>query len=177
MEITDTSILDAVRLYASRNGLPSLPDPVREVGSGREGVVYETTDPAVVIKISSTSRGYLLLEYHGHPGVVSVYHLAKVLLPSSDESFVVIWMEYLLATGTEIFEALGIPWNPTGAQYDDELSSISALSKEEIGSLEVLRHPAFSSLRDLLLREPSWPDMRSSQIGLSRTGQVVLFDL
>src|SRR3972149_8779482 len=120
MEI-DPKVLSAVKRLSKRLGLPS---PQREIGEGREAVVYDSTDPGVAVKITQSMRPYEIIDMQG-PGVVKVYHHEEIEVRDEygrDVTFLIIWMETLLATGYGIFEALGIPLN-IGEQIESDLET------------------------------------------------------
>jgi len=178
-------VMAAVRAYALER---ELPPPTREIGSGLEGVVYETEDPEIAVKISPSMRGYDLIDLQGDLGVIHIFHHDELTV--HDEALLkygygfggepvkllVIWMEHLIEAGSRIFDILGIP---RGVANDimSELEMVNGRSRASLKEgLPILsRYEAFSALNTLISKQ-SWSDMGIRNIGLSRSGQVVLFD-
>lgn len=175
----------AVRVYASEQGFPS---PTHEIGAGLEGIVYATEDPEVAVKVSPSMRGYDLIDLQGDPGVIRIFHHAELTVHDEvllkygygfDEGSVkllVIWMEHLIEANSGIFAILGIP-RDIADDIMGTLEMVNGSSKASLrGGLPILsRYEAFSALNELISKH-SWSDMGIRNVGLSRSGQVVLFD-
>jgi hypothetical protein len=175
----------AVRVYASEHGLPS---PTHEIGFGLEGVVYATEDQEVAVKVSPSMRGYDLIDLQGDPGVIRIFHHAELTV--HDEALLkfgygfggepvtllVIWMEHLIEANSGIFDILRIP-RDIADDIMGTLEMVNGSSKASLrGGLPILsRYEAFSALNELISKH-SWSDMGIRNVGLSRSGQVVLFD-
>lgn len=178
-------VMATVRAYALEQGLPL---PTREIGSGLEGVVYETEDPEIAVKITPSMRGYDLIDLQGDPGVVRIFHHEELTV--HDEALLkygygfggepvkllVIWMEHLIEANSGIFAILGIP-RDIADDIMGTLEMVNGSSKASLrGGLPILsRYEAFSALNELISKH-SWSDMGIRNVGLSRSGQVVLFD-
>ena len=174
MEI-DRALLEQVKIYAREHQLPV---PTVEIGSGREGIVYGTTNRAVAVKITDSKRGYELIDLQG-PGVIEIYNYAD--FPALDESgrevsLLVTWMELLKVVGSGIYKKLGIPPR-IGDEIDNALELVNVMTKEETkGGLKILSmYKAFSDLNALISKE-RWSDMGIRNVGLNSKGKVVVFD-
>lgn len=179
-------VLDLVRTYATGHGLSS---PTIEIGSGLEGVVYATDDPAVAVKISPSMRGYEIIDMQGDPAIVRVLHHVEIAADDAglhrfgygfDDRpvpLLVMWMEHLLATGSGILEMLGIPRRDAD-RITEQLDILNGASRKSLkeGVTVLARYKAFDALNKLIPKQ-SWSDMGIQNLGLSRTGQVVVFDM
>lgn len=171
-------LLDQVRDYARAHDLPV---PREEIDSGLEGVVYTTMDQDVAVKITDSMGGYDLLGMQG-PGVIEITHLAEIPVIGrygAEVPILAIWMERLQATGSDIFELLGIPTS-IGDQIDSALESVNLVPQKELkrrGGIPLLReYAAFDELNSLLMQH-GWRDMGLRNIGLNSRGKVVVFDI
>jgi hypothetical protein len=176
--------VDAVTEYAERAGLPA---PAREIGDGMDSVVYDTRDPMVAIKMSVSMGGYELIGMQGNPGIVKIFHHKEFQVDDGSlqrfgygigetANVLVIWEERLLEAGSGIFGALGIPRRKADEIMEDlEMVNGASVSSLKGGIQSLSRYRAFRSLNKLISTQ-RWSDMGIRQVGLSRSGQVVLFD-
>lgn len=85
--------LKVLRRVAEEQGLPP---PVRELGSGSEGIVFSTTDPEQVCRVGTREKVFDLLEWQESNAVVRVHYIEKMEAEDEDGSktrVVVSWQE------------------------------------------------------------------------------------
>lgn len=85
--------LKVLKKVAAEEGLPP---PVRELGSGSEGIVFSTTDPTMVCRVGTRERVFELLEWQESNAVVRVNYIEKMMAEDTDGSetrVVVSWQE------------------------------------------------------------------------------------
>lgn len=183
MEFSKITI-DAVSEYAERAGLPA---PDREIGDGTTSIAYGTRDPQIAVKISVSMGGYELIDLQGNPGVVRIFHHKELEVEdkgllrfgygfNETPKLLVLWEEHLLETGSGIFDLLRIPRKEADQIMEDlELVNGASLSSLRNGVPSISKYDAFRALNRLISMH-RWNDMGIRQVGLSRSGQVVLLD-
>jgi hypothetical protein len=72
-----------------------LAPPVRELGSGSEGIVFSTSDPAVVCRVGTRERVFELMDWQHTNAVVQVHYIEKMEAETEDGKVrvVVSWQE------------------------------------------------------------------------------------
>jgi hypothetical protein len=85
--------LKILKQVAAEEGLPT---PLREIGSGSEGIVFDTTDPNMVCRVGTRERVFELMEWQHTNAVVKVHYIEKMEAEDEDGGktrVVVSWQE------------------------------------------------------------------------------------
>ena len=84
-----------LKRVAAERGLPT---PVKEIGSGSEGIVFSTTDPTQVCRVGTKDRVMELLEWQQSGAVVEVFYAEPMEALDEDGTavkVVVSWQEFV----------------------------------------------------------------------------------
>lgn len=84
-----------LKRVAAERGLPA---PVKEIGSGSEGIVFSTTDPAQVCRVGTKDRIMDLLEWQHSGAVVKVFYAEPMIALDTDGTetkVFVSWQEFV----------------------------------------------------------------------------------
>lgn len=86
--------LTILKQVAEEQGLAQ---PRREIGSGSEGIVFSTTDPAVVCRVGTRERVFTLMEWQHTGAVVQVFYIEKMEaeVDGDKHRVVVSWQEFV----------------------------------------------------------------------------------
>lgn len=175
--------LTILRRVAAEQGLPP-PVASGELGSGSEGIVFETTDPTMVCRVGTKDRVLELLEWQHTNAVVRVFYAESMEAEDADGTatkVVVSWQEKI----DEHVE--GFIYRTYKGDKETEQRILSALSGlydlhwggRGAKKIKILKE--YDETRDLgeAIEEglPTGDLDLSSNLGVTADGRVVAFDL
>lgn len=83
--------LRVLKRVAEEGGLPP---PVRELGSGSEGIVFSTTDPTQVCRVGTTDRVLELMDWQHTNAVVKVFYTEEMEAIDTDGTPTRVWVSW-----------------------------------------------------------------------------------
>jgi hypothetical protein len=167
--------LRVLRQVAAEHGLAP---PVRELGSGSEGIVFSTTNPAQVCRVGTTERVFELLDWQHSHAVVEVFYLEKMVAEIDDDRFrvVVSWQERV----DDNVEGYFYRKHKGDKETQDRiLGALSGLYHVNSKKLKILKEfDETSYLAEAIEEGLPVNDLDlSSNLGMTADGRVVAYDL
>lgn len=171
--------LKVLRRVAEEQGLPP---PVKELGSGSEGIVFSTTDPEQVCRVGTREKVFDLLEWQESNAVVRVHYIEKMMAEDTDGSetrVVVSWQEMVDENVEGYFYR---KYKNNKETQDEILGALSGLYDshwDRKRRVKIMRkYDETMYLADAIMNGMPTDDLDlNSNLGVTSDGRVVAFDL
>lgn len=169
--------LKILKQVAAEEGLPT---PLREIGSGSEGIVFDTTDPTMVCRVGTRERVFELMEWQHTNAVVKVHYIEKMEAEDEDGGkvrVVVSWQEMVDDNVEGFFYR---KYKGSKETQDKILGALSGLydwgMRKKLKTLKEFEETEFlaEAIEEGL---PTCDLSLESNLGVTSDGRVVAFDL
>ena len=159
----------------------SLPAPVKELGSGSEGIVFSTTDPTQVCRVGTKGQILELLEWQHSRAVVQVFYVEQMEASDTDGSATMVWVSWQECVDDNV-EGHVYRMFGKGADREKEnrlLGALSALYHVNARQLKILKEYEETSYLAEAIEEglPVRDLSLESNLGVTADGRVVAYDL
>lgn len=155
-----------------------LAQPVQEIGSGSEGIVFSTTDPAQVCRVGTKERVFALLEWQHSHAVVQVFYLEKMSAEIDGDNIrvVVSWQEFVDDNVEGYFYR---KYKGDEKTQNRILGALSGLYHATARTLKILKEfEETERLAEAIEEGLPISDLDlSSNLGMTSDGRVVAYDL